>query len=70
MSAVNKEGDDSIYKNFYSHGHHGLQDVNIQLIEKVNVKDNLGASVLRKGNGQRSLKPDGLNESDFFFSPE
>ena len=37
MPAVDKEGDDLIYKHVYSHGHghHGLQEVSIQLIDKV-----------------------------------
>lgn len=67
-SAVNKESDDLIYKHFYSHGHHGLQDVSIQLKDKVNAKDDLLAKEGQWAYRLRSLKPDGLNESDFFFS--
>ena len=64
MSAVNKE---NVYRHFYSHGHHGLQDVSMQLIDQVKAKEDL----LPKG-GQwayrlRTLKPVGLNECDFFF---
>ena len=68
MSDANKVGDDLIYRYFYSQGHHGLQDVTIQLIDKVNAKDDL---IVKEGQWAyrlRSLRPDGLNESDFFFS--
>ena len=41
MSAVDKESDDLVYMHFYSHGHHGLSDVSIQLIGKVTDKDDL-----------------------------
>ena len=68
MSALNKESDDLIYKHFYSHKHHGLQDISIQLIDEVNAKDDLLAKEGQWAYWLRSLKPDGLNESDFFFS--
>lgn len=55
-------------KSRISHGHHGLQDVSIQLIDKVNAKDDLLAKEGQWAYRLRSLKPDGLNESDFFFS--
>ena len=48
-------------------GHHGLSDVRIQLIDKVNDKDDLLAKEGQWVYRLRSLKPDGLNESDFFF---
>ena len=67
MSTVNKESDDLIYKHFYSHGHHGFQDVSIQLMDKVNAKDDLLAKEEQCAYRRRSLKPDGLNESDLFF---
>ena len=41
MLAVDKESDDLVYRHFYSLGHHGLSDVRIQLIDKVNDKDDL-----------------------------
>ena len=68
MSAVNKESNNLIYKQFYSHGHHGLQDVSIQLIDKVSAKDDLLAKEGQWAYPLRSLKPNGLNESVFFFS--
>ena len=66
-SAVDKESDDLVYRHFYSHGHHGLPDVSIQLIDKVNDKDDLLAKEGHWVYRLHSLKPDGLNESDFFF---
>ena len=68
MSDANKMGDDLIYRHFYSQGHHGLQDVTIQLIDRVNAKEDL---IIKEGQWAyrlSSLTPDGLNESDFFFS--
>ena len=67
MLAVDKESDDLVYRHFYSLGHHGLSDVRIQLIDKVNDKDDLLAKEGQWVYRLRSLKPDGLNESDFFF---
>ena len=68
MSAANRESDDLIYKHFYGPGHHGLQDVSIQLIDKVNAREDLLAKEGQWAYRLRSLKPDGLNESDFYFS--
>ena len=67
MLAVDKESDDLVYRHFYSLGHHGLSDVRIQLIDKVNDKDDLLAKEGQWVYRLRSLKPDGLNESDLFF---
>ena len=41
MSAANKDKDDTNYKHFHSDGLHGLQDVKIHLIDKVNAKEDL-----------------------------
>ena len=46
---------------------HGLSDVRVQFIDKVNDKDDLLAKEGQWVYRLRSLKPDGLNESDFFF---
>ena len=67
MLAVDKESDDLVYRHFYSLGYHGLSDVRIQLIDKVNDKDDLLAKEGQWVYRLRSLKPDGRNESDFFF---
>ena len=62
MSDANKVGDDLIYRHFYSQGHHGLQDVTIQLIDRVNAKEDLIIKEGQWGYRLRSLRPDGLNE--------
>ena len=67
MSAVDKESDDLLYRHFYSHGHHRLPDVSIQLTDKVNDKDDLLAKEGHWVYRIHSIKTDGLNESDFFF---
>ena len=67
MLAVDKESDDLVYRHFYSLGHHGLSDVHIQHIDRVNNKDDLLAKEGQWVYRLRSLKPDGLNESVFFF---
>ena len=41
MAAANKDKDDTIYKHFHSDKHHGLCDIEVHLIDKVNAKDNL-----------------------------
>ena len=42
MSAANKDKDDTIYnKHFHNDGHHGLRDIEVHLMDKVNAKDNL-----------------------------
>ena len=68
MSAANKDKDDIIYKHFHSDGHHGLQDVQIHLIDRVNAKEDLIAKEGQWSYRLRSVRPEGLNESDFFFS--
>ena len=68
MSAANKDKDDTIYKHFHSDGHHGIQDVQIHLIDKVNAKEDLIAKEGQWAYRLRSVRPEGLNESDFFFS--
>ena len=67
MSAVDKESDDLVYRRFYSHGHHGLPHVSIQLTDKVNDKDDLLAKEGHWVYRIHFIKTDGLNESDFFF---
>ena len=68
MSAVNKDKDDTIYKHFHSDGHHGLQDVQIHLIDRVNAKEDLIAKEGPWAYRLRSVRLEGLNESYFFFS--
>ena len=68
MSAADKDKDDTIYKHFHSDAHHGLRDLEVHLINKVNEKDNLLAKEGQWAYRLRSRRPEGLNESDFLFS--
>jgi len=40
-SAIDKKSDDFTYKRFHGLGHHGLQDVGVQIIDLVNGKRNV-----------------------------
>ena len=68
LSIANKAKDDMVYRHFFSPGHHGLEDVSVQLIDRVadesSLLDKEGQWAYRLG----TIKPQGLNESDFFFS--
>ena len=68
MSAADRDSDDCVYRHFYDPGHHGLVDVSVKLIDKVNDKDRLIEKEGQWAYRLRSLKPEGLNDSDFFFS--
>ena len=68
MSAANMDKDDIIYKHFYSDEHHGLRDLEVHLMDKVNENDNLLAKEGQWAYRLRSVRPEGLDESDFFFS--
>ena len=65
MWIVYKESDGLVNRHF--RGHHGLPDVSIQLIDKVNAKDDVLAKKGQWVYPLRSLETDGLNASDFFF---
>ena len=53
---------------FFSDGHQGLQDLNVQLIDRANKKENLIDKEGQWTYRLRSLRPSGLNESNFFYS--
>lgn len=66
MSIANRESDDNFYRHFHGPGHHGLQDATIQLFDKFNDWE-----ILIEREGQwvyrlRSLRPEQLNDSNFF----
>ena len=66
--AKKREEDDFIYKHFNSDGHQGLDDLSVQLIDRVNRPEEL---LNKEGEWAYKLKtiwPNGLNESDFFFN--
>ena len=67
-SKIDKESDDFVYKHFHGPGHHGLQDVSVQIIDKVQNNEKL---VIKEGEWAyrvQTLKPEGLNDNDFFYS--
>ena len=55
--------------NRHFHAHHRLPDVSIQVIDKVNAKDDLLAKKGQWIYRIRSLKQDELNAGDFIFGP-
>ena len=69
LSFEGRNKDDLLYRHFSGAGHHGLEDVSIQLIDRVSGKE----SALRDKEGQwayrlNCIQPQGLNISDFFYS--
>lgn len=67
MSIANRESENIIYKHFDGPRHHCLQDVSIQLIDKVNSREKLVERESQWAYRLRSLRPEGLNDSDVFF---
>ena len=68
-SNIDKESDKIIYKHFHGPGHHGLQDVSVQII--ANIHNYYEKLFIKKGEWAyrlQTLKPEGLNHSDFFYS--
>ena len=69
LSFEGRNKDDLLYRHFFGPGHHGLEDVSIQLIDRVSGEE----SALRDKEGQWAyrlscIQPQGLNISDFFYS--
>ena len=65
-SNIDKESDDFVYKHFHGPGHHGLQDVSIQIIDKIHNNEKL---VVKEGEWAyrlQTLKPECLKPSEFF----
>ena len=60
--------DDLIYQHFHSAGHHGLEDLSVQLIDRVNNEKDLLDKEGQWAYRLKCIKPQGLNENDFFFS--
>ena len=63
-----KESDDFVYKHFHGPGHHGLRDVSVQIIDKVHNNEKLFMKEGEWAYRLQTLKPEGLNDSDFFYS--
>ena len=69
LSFEGRNKDDLLYRHFFGPGHHGLEDVSIQLIDRGSGEE----SALRDKEGQwayrlNCIQPQGLNISDFFYS--
>ena len=69
LSIEVRNKDDLLYRHFFGPGHRGLEDVSIQLIDRVSGEK----SALRDKEGQwayrlNCIQPQGLNISDFFYS--
>ena len=65
---IDKESDDFVYKHFHGPGHHGLRDVSVQIIDKVHNNEKLFIKEGEWAYRLQTLKPVGLNDSDFFYS--
>ena len=68
LSLDDKSRDDLIYQHFCGPAHNGIEDVSIQLIDQVNNDNDLLDREGQWAYRLKSVKPHGLNESDFFFS--
>ena len=68
LGEIQKEKDDVINRHFSLEGHRGLQDVGVLLIDKVSSKTELLQKEGQWAYRLKSLKPLGLNDSDFFYS--
>ena len=67
LSFEGRNKDDLLYRHFFGPGHHGLEDVSIQLIDRVSGEE----SALRDKESQwayrlKCIQPQDLNISDFF----
>ncbi|KAJ8037537.1 hypothetical protein HOLleu_18374 [Holothuria leucospilota] len=68
MSSDEKLRDDLIYQHFHSLGHNGLEDLSVQLIDRVDYEKDLLDKEGQWAYRLKCIKPHGLNENDFFFS--
>ena len=68
LSLDDKFRDDLIYQHICGRAHNGIEDVSIQLIDQVNNGNDLLDREGQWAYRLKSVKPHGLNESDFFFS--
>ena len=66
LDHVQRDQDDLIYKHFWGEGHHRLEDIQIQLIDRVNSEEELRDRESQWAYRLNTLNPYGLNEDDFF----
>ena len=67
-STVDRECNDFICRHFHGPEYRGLQDVGIRIISGVRTEDGL---VVKEGEwaySLQTLRPDGLNDGNFFYS--
>ena len=65
-SAMDKN--DLIYKHFSSEGHHGVSDIEVMLLDRVFVEEQLRDKEGQWAYRLRTVAPDGRNSNDFFYS--
>ena len=68
LSVKEKLRDDLKYQHFNSPGHNGLDDISVQLIDRVASGKDLVDKEGQWAYRLKCLKPLGLNKTDFFFS--
>ena len=68
LSSNDKLMDDLLYRHFHSACHNGLQDLTVQLIDRVNNERDLLDKEGQWAYRLRCIRPRGLNDSDFFYS--
>ena len=58
----------NVILHFHGPGHNGLRDVSVQIIDKVHNNEKLFIKEGEWAYRLQTLKPEGLNDSDFFYS--
>ena len=59
--------DDLLYRHFWREGHNGMADIKVQIIDRVNRKDELRDKEGQWAYRLNTLSPYGLNDNDFFY---
>ena len=67
LSEQDQMEDDLLYKHFWSEGHSGMADMNVQLIDRVSGREELRDKERQWAYRLNTLSPYGLNDSDFFY---
>ena len=65
---MQRDQDDLICKHFWEEGHHGLEDIQIQLIDSVSNEEELRDREDPWAYRLHTLSSYGLNEDDFFLA--
>lgn len=67
LDRAQREQDDLLYRHFWSDGHNKLNDMTIQLIDRVNKAEDLWDKEGQWAYKLNSLSLYGLNTDDFFW---